>query len=121
MSGCNNICQRTLDQTYADYTTSLSKIEGKRPRAFFREKLLAVNVLLRLFLKHRVWFTYDLHGLHSIDICTIERDCNSALGQTLLNFRHIDGAIILGTRLGSNGFYSERYVGQIGIGWNVEE
>ena len=67
--GCNNnICQRILDQTYADYTreavlwaTSLTKVEGERPRTFDRVKLVTVDELFRFFLRHRIRFADDLH------------------------------------------------------------
>ena len=48
--GCNNIFQRSLNLTFADYTISLSKIEGERPGTFDGVKLITVDDLLRLFL-----------------------------------------------------------------------
>ena len=66
--GCNNSFRRSLNLTYTNYTVSLPKIEGERPGTFDRVKLIAVDDLLRLFLRHCLWFAYDLHCLRPIHI-----------------------------------------------------
>ena len=59
--GWNNKCQQTLNRTCADYTreavlwtTSLSKIEGKRPGSLDCIELVAKDELLCFFLGHGI-------------------------------------------------------------------
>src|ERR1041385_619249 len=112
---------RQLYPQAAQWTTSLPEIEGKRPWTFNRVKLITVDDLFRLFLRHGVWFARDLHGLHPIDIVTSQGNCNSAVAERLLNFGHVNGAIIFSPWLGSNRIHSNGDIGQISIGWNIEE
>jgi hypothetical protein len=63
MDGDNSIHSRTESRTCAYYTreavlwtTSLAEVEYKRPWTLDRVKLIAIDDLLRLFLRHCVWF-----------------------------------------------------------------
>jgi hypothetical protein len=83
--GCNNTFRRSLNLAFADYTISLPKIEGERPRTFDSVKLIAVDDLFRLLLRHCLWFAYDLHCLRPIHIRAFERNGEAAFAQHLLD------------------------------------
>src|SRR5829696_2996879 len=126
--GCNNICKQTLNRTCADYTreavlwtTSLPKIEGKRPGSLDRIELVAIDELLHLFLRHRLGLAHNLHSLLSIDHRAIEGDTETAFIQCLLNLSHVNRAVIFGARLCSNCIHGHGHTGEICIRRDVEE